>query len=494
LARNRTLIDCYTDEPAGLGVPPFLGVWPRYLAGKYRDLPEYLTIDDLRLANFNRKPKKKKFYPRTGKTRKDLINHTRNYEEVLDVINNSDQLLFVAGIQTPGKYLSAEPGSIPEILKLTKKFPKINRILTGPAATAGSQRFGGRAAQTAREKDFNSIRPIRYKDYDQLQAYALKGAEIFKDLPHNRRVVEIETGRGCLRERGCSFCTEPLKHEPEWRRPEQIIAEVEKFINMGAFAFRLGKQSCLYSYQGGDEEQLEKLLKGLSDLNPDVLHFDNANPLMINERKTRIMVKYLTPGSTAAIGVESFDEAVIQKNNLNSDFETTYQAVELLNKIGGERGANGNPKLLPGINIILGLEGESKETLKKNYNALQKMMDDGLLFRRVNIRRVVPYPGTPLAEKVGDQYLRKNKKYYKKWIKKVRNKIDFPMLKKIYPPGTILQDCYSDVNHGNKTFLRQLGSYPIVVGVNQRLPLGEKYSVKVTEHNPRSLTGEILKR
>ncbi len=30
-----TILDCYTDEPAGLGVPPYLGTYPRYLAGYY---------------------------------------------------------------------------------------------------------------------------------------------------------------------------------------------------------------------------------------------------------------------------------------------------------------------------------------------------------------------------------------------------------------------------------------------------------------------------
>ena len=494
MARNRTIIDCYTDEPAGLGVPPFFGVWPRYLAGKYRDLPQYMTVDDLRLANFQRKPKKKKLHPRTGKTRKDLINHTREYDEIREILHNSDQLIFVAGIQTPGKYLSAEPGTIAEILKLTKKFPKINRILTGPAAAAGTQRFGGREAELARDRDFNSIRTIKYESYDQLQNWAIKGAKIFKYLPHNRRIVEIETGRGCLRDSGCSFCTEPLKHAPEWREPSNIIAEVEKFMELGADAFRLGKQSCLYSYQGGDADKLEKLLHGLHSLDPAVLHFDNANPMMINAKKTKMLVKYLTPGSTAAIGVESFDSEVIERNNLNSNFAQTYQAVKLLNNIGGERGQNGNPKLLPGINLILGLKGETKETLEKNYQALKKMMDDGLLFRRVNIRRVVPYPGTPLCETVGDKFLRQNKKYYKKWIRKVRQKIDFPMLKKIYPKGTVLKNMYSEVNHGNKTFLRQLGSYPIVTGVNQRLPLGKKYDVKITRHNPRSLTGKIIEK
>ena len=43
-----TILDCYTDEPAGLGVPPYLGTYPRYIAGSLEKIPNYLTIDDLR--------------------------------------------------------------------------------------------------------------------------------------------------------------------------------------------------------------------------------------------------------------------------------------------------------------------------------------------------------------------------------------------------------------------------------------------------------------
>ena len=46
-----TILDCYTDEPAGLGVPPYLGTYPRYLYGLLKQQGEvrYITIDDLRL-------------------------------------------------------------------------------------------------------------------------------------------------------------------------------------------------------------------------------------------------------------------------------------------------------------------------------------------------------------------------------------------------------------------------------------------------------------
>ena len=54
-----TILDCYTDEPAGLGVPPYLGTYPRYLAG-YLDDPVYLTIDDLRYLKYYNLDEKKK--------------------------------------------------------------------------------------------------------------------------------------------------------------------------------------------------------------------------------------------------------------------------------------------------------------------------------------------------------------------------------------------------------------------------------------------------
>ncbi|MBS3768186.1 MAG: radical SAM protein, partial [Candidatus Cloacimonetes bacterium] len=245
-------------------------------------------------------------------------------------------------------------------------------------------------------------------------------------------------------------------------------------------------------YQNGDVKKLEQLLSGITALNPQLFHIDNANPIMINAERTRLFIRYLTPGSTAAIGVESFDDKVIKANNLNSNFEQVFTAIETLNKFGSDKGKNGCYKLLPGINILLGLKGETKKTLEINFERLNQIMEAGLLFRRINIRKVVPFPGTELARTTGNSVLQKNKNLYKSWISKVRHKIDLVMLKKLYPAGSVLKNLYSEIHDGNTTFLRQLGSYPIVLGVKRRLPLNRKYDVKVIGHNPRSLVGEVV--
>jgi radical SAM superfamily enzyme with C-terminal helix-hairpin-helix motif len=188
--------------------------------------------------------------------------------------------------------------------------------------------------------------------------------------------------------------------------------------------------------------------------------------------------------------VESFDPDVVIANNLNCAYDMAFDAIATLNRIGGVRGANGCHALLPGINILLGLLGETPETLEKNFAALKRILDEGWLIRRINIRQVVPFPGTVLCEKLGGKPLRANRRYYSEWIDKVRREIDVPMLQRLFPVGTILRDLCSEVHNGNTTFMRQIGSYPILVAVRERLPLNEFFNVRIVGYMRRSLLAE----
>jgi len=506
MARNRTIIDAYTDEPAGLGVPPYVGVWPRYAAGQYRDGLTYLTIDDLRRAAWRGRLGPDVIDSPTGRTRIDLLNATRPVDEVRRILAATNQFIVIAGVQTPGKYLSARPGTLAELRDLLAPY-KAYKILTGPAVLGGTQVRGGarpeepqaiggrrgRGGLVDSAAGFDEVRSLTYDDYDQLQPWAMHGLEILGQVPGlERRILEIETGRGCPRDPGCSFCTEPLKHPLQWRLPDSVHAEVRRAMELGVRAFRLGKQSCIFSYRGGDVQAIEALLEPLAALGPEVLHIDNANPAMVNAERTRRFVRYLTPGSTAAMGVESFDPVVAECNNLNATTEMVFEAVRTIQRIGGSRGDNGCPRLLAGINLLLGLDGETPETLDRNFDALRAMLDEGLMIRRINIRQVVPFPGTVLARRIGIRLIRKHRRRYAAWIERVRREIDLPMLRRIFPAGVILRGLYAETHEGQVTFLRQLGSYPIIVGVRRRLPLGERFDVRITDHMLRSLTGELV--
>ena len=76
------VLDCYTDEASGLGVPPYLGTYPRYIYGQLKTEGHevsYLTIDDLRL--WKRYHKIKKEPTEKEKTNILIYNLTKNDAE-----------------------------------------------------------------------------------------------------------------------------------------------------------------------------------------------------------------------------------------------------------------------------------------------------------------------------------------------------------------------------------------------------------------------------
>ncbi len=505
------IIDCYTDEPAGLGVPPYIGTYPRYIAGALKKDKEhkaehvfYLTIDDLRAKYF--------FAGNIRQTNKTNIlakNLSKNYENTEQIIEECGRIIFVAGIHTPGKYLSAQPATLHEIKQLAEKIreqKQVNKakfILTGPAGSIhGTRLEGGKFAEKIDSKFLELFDEIDDNylgigNYEKIKHFAPAGADIVKQHPDFPRFItaEIETGKGCSGR--CSFCVEPNKVS-EFREQKDIVAEVKGLYDAGVRHFRLGKQTCFYSYKRANAFEITKLLDGIWKNCPDIktLHIDNVAPNVVANAKdsveiTKSIVKYCTPGNIAAFGIESFDREVIKANCLNSEPETTLKAVELINKYGAVRGGNGMHKFLPGINILFGLNKESRKTHEENMLWLEKITERNLI-RRINIRQVTILEGTPLFKTVGSKYLRKNKKYYWKWREEIRQKIDLPMLKKLVPEGTIMKDLRTEIHDGNTTFCRQSGTYPLIVGIKEKLPLDHNINIKVTSHMLRSVVGKTI--
>ncbi len=482
-----TILDCYTDEASGLGVPPYLGTYPRYMYGKLKkeghDIT-YLTIDDLRLWKiYNNKKKETTIKDKTNIL---IYNTTKNSAE--QVLQNTEVLVVILGVHVPGKYLTALPGTLHEIIPLIKDLP-MPKILTGPAVF-GTQLEGGKKFE---EEDLSIFDEVQSYDvsFEELEKYVLDGVEILDHIP-DKRMIEIETSRGCNVGK-CSFCTEPLKSKFVNRKKEDIVKEVVAYYKKGARFFRLGKQADFYA-----SDRPIEMLKEIREKCPniEVLHIDNVNPNSVvkegGEEITKALVEYCTEGNIAAFGVESFDPEIVKANLLNTMPLIALKAIRIINKYGAERGENGLPKFLPGINIIYGLLNETKQSHQKNMQALQQVLDEGLLIRRINIRQVAILPNTFLEKHGGHKYLRKNKQYYWKWRNEIRQKIDYPMLERLLPKGTVIKDVYTEMYDGNTTFCRQMGTYPLVIGVKGRYPLGQKVKVKVTSYMLRSITGEIV--
>ena len=274
---------------------------------------------------------------------------------------------------------------------------------------------------------------------------------------------------------------------------ESVVKEVKAYYKQGARYFRLGKQADFYA-SDRPIELLQQIRKECPEI--EVLQIDNVNPNSVvapgGEDITKAIVEHCTAGNIAAFGVESFDPVVVKENLLNTTPTMAMKAIRIINKYGAERGENGLPKFLPGINIIFGLLGESKETHKKNMEALQQVMSEGLMLRRINIRQVAVLPDTYLEKHGGTKYLRKNKQYYWKWRNEIRQKIDHPMLQLILPKGTIMSDVFTEMYDGKTTFCRQIGTYPLVIGVKGRLPLNKRIKIKVVDYMLRSIVGEVV--
>jgi radical SAM superfamily enzyme with C-terminal helix-hairpin-helix motif len=517
------ILDFYVDEPACFGVPPYLSPYARYAAGALvsggKIPPEklsFLTVDQWRAQ---------------GKALKD----------------DPELVAIVAGHTVPGKYLGGKIGTVTEIvefLQWRKRYqPSGVTLVGGPiryaspeirelireaggylvrgdlefylaelAASSGKMKA---AAETLLE-DRGPALGMR-RSYDLVDRWSEAGAfltNLHPNFPY--LILELETYRGCTRSVFCSFCTEAFYGRPEFRNPAGIFAEVAELNRLGNRFFRLGRQADLMTYLPDMEdfqnsfprprpESLELLYSGIRNAAPNLklLHLDNINPGLIatfpdeSREISRIICDYNTAGDTAAMGLETVDPVVVKLNDLKCSRDEAMTAIEIINENGARR-SSGIPKLLPGINLIHGLPGESDTTFQQNYEFLLDVMNRGLLLRRINIRQVVSYKNTkmrnlqddPTSESEVPRKRRRPDTLAKKFIyyrNKIRKEIDQPMLLKTFPPGTKIAYVIPESKNQGYILGRQLGSYPVTI----KIPIDDPHA-KIAFVNRTPVTVIIL--
>ena len=475
------MLDGYTDEPACLGVPPFISPYARLSYGALCSAGAdagYATIDQWR-------------------------------EGAVDPAK-WDLFAVIRHVAVPGKYLRGMPASDRELIEIGSSAPRRSVLSTGAPgsgpADAVADSFDRVAGGDLDAGLFDLISSGEYVDRRRTaiewKDWLRTGAVVCRSHPDSGGplIAEVQMSRGCVRyiSGGCSFCTEPLEGEIAFREPGDVLAEVEALAAAGVRHFRLGAQSCVYSYMAdgvGETETptpspgvVEKLLRGISErARPDVLHLDNANPAVIAAHPvearevTKAIVRYCTSGNVLAFGLESADPKVARANNLNADPEQTLAAARLVNGLGAERGPTGLPRLLPGINFLAGLTGETKETYELNLEFLRTVLSEGLMLRRTNIRQVIDsrgeFPGV------------RSKGSFARFKRQVRQEIDLPMLERCVPDGTLLGAVYTELGEGGRSFGRQVGTYPILVGLPYPMATGRWVDVYVTGRGPKSVFG-----
>lgn len=508
------VLDGYEDEPAAFGVPPYVGFHIRYVCGvleQHKIDYRYMTIDQWRLCS---------------------------EVEREQILRDVSGFVCIAGAVVPGRYIRGTPISQRESSELIRGLPREIPAL-----------FGGWAVRGWKQQGWMPLRPnlfLAVQDTDatlngflktgswkherrtseQWTTWAQLGAQSRAVVNHpdlgteEKRgplTYEVEVYQGCVRfKRGCKFCIEPKKGVPIWRTPEDIIQEVKFAHDAGVQHVRLGGMTDTYTYMAEGVKELEypipnpepiaKLLHGLrEDERLQILHTDNGNPSIIAENIepsteiTKTLVETLSDGAVLSFGLESADPNVHAENWLNCDASQLKSALRLINQYGRGRGERGLPKLLPGLNFIAGLNGERTETYSMNLNLLQELRNEGLLLRRINIRQVE-----------GEGFQEIPELEFKKFKSAVRDTIDSPLLQELFPLGHVLKDVHWETHDGRTrlpihltdehvgehvhgraglTFGRQIGAYPILIGVPYHIPLETSSDIMITGHGARSITG-----
>ncbi|MHA1771307.1 MAG: radical SAM protein [Candidatus Thorarchaeota archaeon] len=505
------LVDGYVDEPTCLGVPPYVSIYPRYIAGAiWSHAPQteiiYQTIDQVRMS----------------------------FEQAWQMWATADAVLLIAGMIVPGKYIGGTPISVREAKELfsDSRLSSIPKVLVGPWGRFGVGREGGKVsltsnvlsppfdyivngdselviAQAIQSGSFSSTdMGLRRTSPSEIEPYIHRGTKIVQQYPGIERgyiICEIETYRGCPRfvSGGCSFCVEPSYGMPQMRNINDIVREIEMLYKYGVRAFRIGRQADLFAFGSseiGEEEfpvpvpaSIEELFSKIRRVAPNlqVLHIDNVNPGTIahhpdeSRQVAKSIIKYHTTGDVAAFGLESLDPEVIRRNNLKVNTEEALLAVRVLNEVGRKSPAWELPHLLPGINLLYGLPGESPRTLEYNMAFLETLLEEDLLVRRINIRQVIGFDGTHL----GTQHRSRLKRHqFFRHKSEIREKIDIEMLRRVAPHGTIIHSAFVEHRDGNSLLLRPLASYPLLCHMPSDGHPFTMTDVFVVDHGPRSVT------
>lgn len=501
---NTVILDCYTDEPSGYGVRPYLGIHQLHLSQALRSQGldhYYLTIDDLRYCS-------RGILGDSENTDLSTYNRTRNCDDALRILHDAEIIYIVMGCFVDYSYFSSIPPKSDEVygyLKGTEGRKILFYVLgtvggispdyqNSPLSTIIDRvEFGNTYRFVLEGSSSSEGSGLLDPNYDALDRISACETPIIPQLRYPI-IAEIETGTGCNTP-FCTFCIESVRAlKVVFRDPESIIKQIKCLYDSGVRHFRLGRQPDFYHYQKQDVRQMERLLAGIREACPDIemLHIDNANITSVITKKgteiTKLIVCYCTSGNIAPLGVESFDSRIKRAIRKVGTSEQALKAVEVINEYGQVRGDDGLPTLLPGINLIYGLPGQTEVTHRINLEYLDRILTSEWMTRRLFFRKMtcpagVSFSGGPTANEE-----------YNTWFNDILERYVMPMQTRVYPIGTVLKDFREIVWKNGDSYLRKLATCSDRVAVrNKKLEPYRSYDIRVTENlGYRLLAGEIF--
>jgi len=219
-------------------------------------------------------------------------------------------------------------------------------------------------------KDINTI-ALPAWDLFPMDYYALIGSENKKPTT---RCFPVLSGRGCPFK--CNFCYR-MDKGLRIRSNESIIEEIQilkKDYLIGYIAF---SDELLMTSKDRTISLCEDIIKAKLNVQWSCngrLNYATPEVLQAMKRAGCVFINY---------GIESMSDETLKVMNKNLTTEQVIKGVEATLK----------EQISPGLNIIFGNIGETKETLQKGVDFLLRY-DDHAQLR--TIRPVTPYPGSPL--------------------------------------------------------------------------------------------------
>ncbi len=244
--------------------------------------------------------------------------------------------------------------------------------------------------------DFRSVKGIAHMD--QTGAYVANGSGALIDLddfppfaPEIPRVNPIEITRGCIY--ACRFCQTPFMFKARFRHRsvDNICAHVRFMQDNGARDVRFITPTSL-SYGSADTsvnlDKIEELLSSVrSNLRSDGrMYFgtfpSEVRPEHLTPEALRLIKKFCN-NDNIVMGGQSGSLDVLNKTHRGHDVECIRRAVRYCVE----------EKLLPNVDLIFGLPGETPEDLQATLELAEELTSLGA---RIHGHTFMPLPGTPL--------------------------------------------------------------------------------------------------
>lgn len=199
-------------------------------------------------------------------------------------------------------------------------------------------------------------------------------------------VMPVLSGRGCPFK--CTFCYR-LDEGFRPRQGKAIVEEIKYLKKHWGITYVAFTDELLMSSRRRTVEICEEFLSAELDIKWDCcgrLNYATPEVLKLMKRAGCVFINY---------GIEAMDNEVLKKMRKGLNTDMVIKGVEATLDVG----------ISPGLNIIFGNLGDTKETLQKGVDFLLQY-DDLSQFR--TIRPVTPYPGCELYHRAIEQGLLKD--------------------------------------------------------------------------------------